>query len=378
MSIRKRGKTWWVDFSFGGIRHRYHSPENSRNGARAYEILLKRKLTLGEKIDTAPELTNKKSIKFKDFAEKWFEAYVKINNKPSEVKSKKTILRAYLIPHFGSKPIAEINNLDIEEFKAKQLDRNLKPKSINNHIGTLGKCLRTAMDWELVDRVPLLKPLKVPPQKFDYLSESEASQLLKAASEPYYTAILIALHTGLRFGELIALSWEDIDFNSNTLTIQKSFSANILGSTKSNKIRYVPMTKELSDHLYPLEPKTGFILLNERNEFIKSNTARVALHAICEKAGLRNIGWHALRHSFASRLAEKGVTMLAIKELLGHSEIHTTMRYAHLGQHTLRQAIKTLEQPTKIELRHNSRHTCHNSVTSDKISVFESCIIKSD
>jgi len=318
-------------------------------------------------------LAKKKSIIFKEFAEKWFETYVKINNKPSEVKSKKTVLRSGLIPFFGKKPLSSITSLDIEEFKAKQLARKLKPKTINNQLGIFGKCLRTAIEWEVIDKMPNIKPLKVPPQKFDFLNESEATQLLKASSGAYYTAIMLALNTGMRFGELIGLSWNDVDFNSNILTIQMSFSCNVLGSTKSNKIRYVPMTKELSDHLYSLNPKTGFVLQNEKGEFIKSNTARVTLHNICEKARLRIIGWHTLRHTFASRLAEKGVTMIAIKELLGHSDIKTTMRYAHLGQHTLRQAIKTLERPTKIELRHNLSQNVTGASQTEKIE-FQSLV----
>ena len=86
----------------------------------------------------------------------------------------------------------------------------------------------------------------------------------------------------------------------------------------------------------------------------KPECSRTTLHSICDKANLRHIGWHKLRHTFASRLAEKGVSMATIKELMGHSDIRTTMRYAHLRQHVLKDAIKVLETPQIIKLRHNS------------------------
>lgn len=72
-----------------------------------------------------------------------------------------------------------------------------------------------------------------------------------------------------------------------------------------------------------------------------------SLHAACKRAGLRNIGWHSLRHTFASHLAMRGITMIALQQLLDHSSISTTMIYAHLSQSVLTNAIKLLELPSK-------------------------------
>jgi len=78
---------------------------------------------------------------------------------------------------------------------------------------------------------------------------------------------------------------------------------------------------------------------------------------------------YTLRHTFASRLAEKGVALLTIKELMGHSDVRTTMRYAHLGQHTLRDAIKVLETSHVFDLR-------HHSVTHEDLGVTNSMLLK--
>ena len=354
MSTRKRHNKWWVDFSHNSHRFRFPSPDNSLAGSRAYEALLRQKLAQGENLTDTTNPKIAPTYNFKDFVVKWFEVYVKNNNKPSEIKRKKCTLRKHLLPYFGEYQLDKIKSLDIEEFKTEQIKKGFSAKSINNHLGILGKCLRTAIDWDIIKTVPRLKLLKVQPQKFDYLSETEAKQLLLTATGIWHDLILTALYTGLRFSELIALSWEDVNFKEKVLTVKNSFSNGILGSTKSNKIRYIPLTDELCELFRQLQKDNGFIFLNSEGENLKPDSCRRNLHWICDKAGLRHIGWHTLRHTFASRLAEKGISIMAIKELLGHSEIRTTMRYAHLGPLVLREAIDILAQPANPNFRHKN------------------------
>lgn len=358
MSVIKRSKKWWVDFSYKGIRYRLPSPDNTQTGAKSYEAILRQRIALGK--DLIPKI-KPLAPKFKDFAEKWFESYVKINNKPSAIKNKKTHLYSSLIPYFGKKRITDITSLDIEEFKSKKL-KTITPKTINNQVGTLMKCLRTAIDWEILEKVPRTKPLKVSPPDFDFLSEDEANRLLASSKGPYYTAVLLALHTGMRFGELMALDWKNVNFISKQISVKQSFSNGVLGSTKSNRIRYIPMTTDVFNHLIGKNKKEGFVLKGPDNIRFRPEYSRLELQEICKRANLRHIGWHKLRHTFASRLAEKGVPMVAIKELMGHSDIRTTMRYAHLGQHTLREAITVLSSSQEIKVR-------HNSVTIDNLGV---------
>lgn len=364
MSAIKRRRKWWVDFSYKGQRIRHVSPDNSKTGANAFEAVLRQRLSRGE--DLIPK-EKKRCLTLKEFSEKWVASYVEINNKPSEIKNKKTYLRSCLLPFFGKKRLDEISSLDIEEFKAHQLKR-LKPKTINGQVGTLAKCLRTAIEWGELDKMPIIRPLRCDPEEFDYLSEEEAKKLLGAASEPYKTAILLALHTGMRIGELMALNWEKVDFIKRQIVVKDNFSVGVLGSTKGNKIRYIPMTEDLYEHLTAMEPKKGFVLKGPDGLRFRPECSRTSIHAICDKAELRQIGWHKLRHTFASRLAEKGVALLTIKELMGHSDVRTTMRYAHLGQHTLRDAIKVLETSHVFDLR-------HHSVTREDLGVTNSALL---
>jgi integrase len=339
MGVRKRYSKWWVDFSFKNERYRRPSPENSRAGALAYEAVLRQKLSRGEPLEKEE---TKGSVLFKDFAADWFKTYVKNNNKPSEVRSKESMLRVHIVPFFGNIKLEKIGNLEIEKFKSKKIEERLNPKTINNHLTVLRKCLNTAVDWEMLDFCPAIKALKTLPQKFDFLSEDECSLLVNSAQGIYRDMIILALGTGLRFGELVALKWEDVDFKNNEITVSRSLVEGILGSTKSNRIRRIPMTDSVLESLKGLKKENGFIFTNRNENPVVRRTCVRVLRRACREAGIRNIGWHVLRHTFASHLAQAGANLVAVQNLLGHSEIRTTMRYAHIDRNVLVEAINVL------------------------------------
>ena len=355
MGVRKRHHKWWVDFCFNGSRYRRPSPHNSKIGALAYESVLKQRLAKGEPLDSKKE----KNISFKDFTRDWFETYVKNNNKHSEILTKRLILRVHLVPYFGRRKLDEISNLDIEKYKAKKIADSLSPKTINNHLAVLRKSLRCALEWNLVRNCPIIKKLKTPPQKYDFLTREECQQLLSAAVGIWRDMIVVVLGTGLRFGELIAIKWEDVDFQASELTIRQSYAKGVLGSTKSNRIRRIPMTAPVHDVFYRLRKKEGLVFARSQGDPLEHRVCLKKLYSLCKKAGLRRIGWHTLRHTFASHLAQAGANLTAIQGLLGHSDIRTTMRYAHINRTFLREAIGTLDK-ADVEYGNNF---CHNSVT---------------
>ena len=335
----------------GRIRYRQSSPENSYAGAKAYESVMRQRLARGENVNTEAEKT-KKTQTFQEFSKQWFEVYVKTNNKYSEATNKASILRAHLIPFFGPKRLDQINGLDIENFKTKEMKVGLSNKSINNFLIVISRCLKVAQEWGVIEKIPRIKLLKVQTQKFDHLSEQECQLLLDNCNRLLRDMVLVALKTGLRFGELIALEWKDIDFVNNQMTIRQSFYRGRLGGTKSNKIRFVPLLDEVCEVLKSRIRKNNFIFSKEGGEPLNSVLCLRWLHSACEKAGLRKIGWHTLRHTFASQLAQRGVSVTLVKELLGHSDIRTTMRYSHLTNSATREAILLLDG-----------NNCHNIVT---------------
>lgn len=358
MSVYRIKNTWWVDISHLKNRIRKKSPDNTRTGAMSYETVLRGRLSRGEPL-IPPE---PKSIPtFQEFAlEQWYPTYVLTNNKYSEAMSKRSALHKHLIPHFGTTQLDSISVLLIERYKATRLQTGLSPKTINNHLHMLSSCLKIAVEWEVITSVPKIRPLKVTRQPFDHLTEAECVTLLgHTGTFFWYVIILMALHTGLRRGELLGLEWQDIDLNQSILTVRRTIVRGRVSTPKSHKIRHVPLTRELKQNLISFQNRSGsmsgpvFSLLE--GNLLHEESMRRAIQRFCRKAGMRRIGWHVLRHTFASMLVSRGVSIKAVQELMGHSDIQTTMRYAHLFSWQLHQAVSVLDSSfaytNKKELR---------------------------
>lgn len=348
MTARIIRKNWWVDFRHNGFRYRKKSPDNSKSGAQAYEALLRRKLSEGEDINDKPKEKEAMAL-YKDYGWEWFNVYVKNNNKFSEIRTKEFILRKHLIPFFGKTPIDKITTMQIEQYKSQKMKTSLVNKSINNHLHVLSKSLRTAEEWGLIESLPKIKLLKTPPQEFDFLTIAESEKLLEHAKGVWHDMILTALKTGLRFGELKALNWKDIDWERRMIIVRSTIYRNVINSTKSNKKRYVPMTREVYNALMARKREKGFIFTDNSERPLKDTVCQNHLDEACERANLRRITWHVLRHTFASHLASSGASMKAIQELLGHADIQTTLRYAHLSPSTLKDTVNLLEKKDENE-----------------------------
>ena len=293
----------------------------------------------------------RKEDKFQEFAVEWLETYVVTNNKYSEIVTKEATLRLHLIPAFGHLKLAEIKVQGIERYKADKLTGNppLKPKSVNNHLTILRKCLVCAVEWELLDNLPRIKKLREPPQEFDFLNFEEADRLLEAA-EPeslWYPAVLTALRTGLRHGELRALRWEDVDLVGKKIHVRRRVWRGHIDTPKSNRFRTVEMSDQVVEALKAHRHlRSELVFCQEDGSMWRAHQwTPWPLRRICKRAGLRIVQWQNLRHSFASHLAMKGVSLKAVQELLGHSSIITTMRYAHLAPSVRHEAVQRLDEP---------------------------------
>ena len=284
-------------------------------------------------------------LTFEKFAWQWFDQYVVPNNVHNEHRMKRCILRSSLIPFFGKTPIAQINSRQIAQYKAFCINRGTSNKTINNRLTVLRKCLVTAHEWlGIPGDLPDTKRLKCPPSRTDFLSSEECVALLSHADGVVFELILTAMRTGMRQGELKGLQWSSINWESRSLVVRHSRDdyRKILVAPKSNRERQIPLDNDVYDLLFRRRQNAGYVFLDADGK--PFNFCRMArrLTATCKKAGLRKIGWHILRHTFASHLAMRGVPLTAVQALLGHSTITTTMRYAHVAPSTLRSAIDLL------------------------------------
>lgn len=355
MSVRlnKKTKSWFVDIVYDyGKRFRKNSPENSKGGALNYEAFLRSQLAMGKSIERI-EADTKPIPTFAQFSKKWLEVHVVPNNKFSEQKTKRSALKCWLLPFFGKKPLDQIGVRDIEEFKANGRKKGLSEKTVNNHLAVLSKCLSTAYDWkEMPLPPPKISWLKVPPPQTRHLSPDECNLLLSHCGGVLREMILTGLRTGMRQGELIALQWSSINWENQTIAVRHNqcYYKKELISTKNNRVRIIPMDVDVYETLYRRKKDTGYVFTDENNAAQGCRGLLARLKKTAKEAGIGNIGWHILRHTFASQLTAKGAPIVAVQTLLGHSSIGVTLRYAHVAPSTLRSAIDLLN-PRNAHLR---------------------------
>ncbi len=295
-----------------------------------------------------PDATSKREEvpTFQKFAEEFMKTYAKANNKPSEQRAKRNILDVWLLPRFRTAKLHEIRMREVEGLKAEMLEQKKSAKRVNNTLTVLGRMLRYATELELLDTVPRIRLVKVPPSKFDFLDFDELPRLLEAAKSDHemLAAILCAADAGLRVGEIKGLEWGDLDLKVGVLSVRRSLHRGELTSPKSGRERTLPMTERVRDALKKLKHLRGDVV------FCKLDGERYTRHEldwrlrkVYRKAQLRWLGWHALRHTFCSHLAMRGAPPRAIQELAGHSSLSITQRYMHLTPGITRDAIRLLD-----------------------------------
>ncbi|MFH0899426.1 MAG: site-specific integrase [Pseudomonadota bacterium] len=296
------------------------------------------------------EAQKKETPRFVDFADRFLDL-ARMKNKPSEVATKESTLRVHLKPYFGEKRLDEIGFADIQDYVAAKLapktdGKVLSKKSINNHLTVLRRLLVVAKKRGLIGTVPEIEWLKVPKPDFDFLSFEEADRILDAdVDSEWHTMILVALRTGMRLGELLALRWEDVDLTIGQVRVCRSVSRGIITTPKSGKDRVIPLGDEVLAALKVHRHLRGeLVFCTMAGRMLKKGECKHPLWRACRRAGLRRIGWHVCRHTFASHLVMRGAQLKAVQELLGHATIEMTMRYAHLSPHVSRDAVQLLDR----------------------------------
>jgi integrase len=344
MTARRIKQSWFVDFWLHfpdgrQTRVRKRSPVQSKRGAESYERQLRDEMinpTLAEVKKEVPTL--------KVFSEEFLSTYCVTNNSPSEQQGKRHIFNKHLLPRFGNRRIDSIGVRDFEAMKA-ELSLALKPATVNRVVTVLKKTLNYAQEMGLLEKVPRSRLLKVPPQPFAFLDFSDYEQLLKGVSGELdlLVAVLLGGDAGLRRGEINALRWCDVSFPLNKLTVWESIWHGQRKAPKSGKPRVVPLTERLASALRRHRHLGGTILLRDGHPWT-NEVFRWQGQRMFKMASMPPVDrpWHSLRHTFCSHLAMRGATPMAIKELAGHSELTTTLRYMHLAPAELSRAIDLL------------------------------------
>jgi len=294
-----------------------------------------------------------KIIQLQDYKEEYL-SYVKPIRTPSYYRSIKYTLDR-LINFTGS---LKLNQLDYRLMEKFILTEYESSKSCANlYYRTLKSIFEMAVSWGYIKENPFrkFKSPKVPktfPVFIDYkmlniIMEKEKSLLMK---DIYFTAFL----TGMRLGELVNLKWNSVDMNTQVIKIE----CNRTFTTKSKKERIIPINKTLFELLRKRMPRIidinqgEFVFCRQRGFKLNENYVSKSFKQAVKLSGLNDaIHFHTLRHSFASSLIQKGVSLYVIKELLGHSDISVTQIYSHLIQDNLTDAVRLLDLTDPAETK---------------------------
>lgn len=278
---------------------------------------------------------------------------------PVEADRVRSMLDQHLLPFFGAtrsardqpftggKKIGGVKQLHVEEYVARRHAEGAAPSTINKEVARLRHLFNKAIAWGEVPRNPCagIRHLKEPPARVAYLEPHERALLLTecAAFDAVLLAIVsVAMLTGARLSELLALTWGNVDLGRRILTFRK---------TKSGKVRHVPMNPDLYNVLSHLAAErtgadsTAPLFPAEWNSrrvttaFRRLTNGENCKGRIAVKPAFR---FHDLRHDFASWLTMNGVAIRGVQTLLGHSDLRMTERYSHLADRVLAAAVEVL------------------------------------
>lgn len=341
-----------VDYELAdGKRERVRkvAPVQTRRGAEEYERQIRQALLDGSYFQTDEKREARKVPTFGEFKDR-FLTYSDVNNKPSTTYAKRWMLRLHLAPFFGGMRLDRVGPAEIETFKAQKLGEKQSKKSINNMLTALRKMLNLAVEWDELQRAPKVKGFKF---KNDFITEEqflgfeEADRVTKAAAPEWRTFIILALKTGLRVGELLALKWEDLDLVAGQLVVRRTLWQSQEGPPKGGRNRTVPLSDEalaaLKAHRHL---KSAYVFCEPNGRRLTHSRVKDVVPSTCKKALLaKRLTAQGLRHTFASHLVMRGVSLKAVQELLGHESIEMKLRYAHLSPDVKRDAVQSLDAP---------------------------------
>lgn len=277
-----------------------------------------------------------------EWIEIWKTEIIRYHVKDSTYASYTHKLNSYTTDQIKKKELIELSRGCIDEMVVELKERGLSNTTINTYIRIFSECLNSAEQkgYLLQNPCRYWKKLKAEQKEIKALSLQEQFLLEDAAKkDPDGIVVLLPLFTGMRIGEISALLWEDIDFKSRLIRVNKTLqripkeeggknrTEIIIGPTKSNKYRSIPISDKLFQLLdeYRKKNKKRKYVISNNDSYCEPRLITYYFKRILKKVGLSNFNYHALRHTFATRCIESGVDVATLSRLLGHSSAKTTL-----------------------------------------------------
>jgi integrase len=349
---RTRGSSWYAKYRLPNGRQvqRRLGPAWTERGRPPAGYFTKRTAEnwLRDTLDAARRGTLPGAVAtgatFADAAAEWLR-YVEADRdcKPSTLRDYRSVVESKLLPEFEKIRLEDISPQMIERWRANMGADSPKPltnRTRNKAVTILGGIMERARKVYGLPSNPVRDVEKLRERydatNFNFYSPEEVHALVRAAASEQDAAIfLTAAFTGLRRGELVALRWRDVDFERSSIRVAGSYANGALTTPKSGHGRVVPMVPEVASALARLsqrEEGTGdddLVFPGEFSTYLDASALRRRFVAAQERAGLRQIRFHDLRHTFGTLAVSGADSIVELQNWLGHAEVRTTMRYTH-------------------------------------------------
>ena len=351
-----RGKDTWrlsIEMGLSPEGHRLRRTSTFRGSKKAASAELTKRI---HELNTGTSATSGK-MRLGEYLNRWLADYAKVKVAPKTYEVYADIVQNHLIPGLGHVPLARLTPLHVEAYYREALESGrkngcggLSPRSVLHHHRVLKGAMGRAVKWQLIVRNPLdaVDPPRVTPHEVSTLDEDECVRLLQTSvGTELYLPILLAITTGMRRGEILALSWADVDLEDASLVVRRSLEQTKEGvafkAPKTNKSRRIVLpefaVKRLRSHkaaqaATKLQIGQGYnidnlVVCNAEGLRWKPNSFSSSFHAFA-KAKACSVTFHGLRHSHASQLLKEGASVKVVSDRLGHSSAVVTMTtYAH-------------------------------------------------
>jgi integrase len=359
----KGSGVWWVFVNHQGRR------TSKRVGAKAAANKVAAKIADGLASKDF-KLEDRKAPTFGEVAERWLEDFVAVMRRPATYRRYADSLRLHVNPALGSRPIDQVKRSEVRDLLLARYRKGLSKSSVSMIRDTISGVMQYAIDEEIITANPVLgitKKLNLTRRskaEGEALTAEEVAAFLEACQRHYpqhHPFFLCAFRTGMRLGELLALQWGDIDWQGQFIRVERSFKNGQLSHTKTGRVRRVDVSDQLREALSGLltarkrealaqgwaEPVKW--VFHHKGEPWAQNSARNYFKRILRKAGLREIRFHDIRHTFASLLLSFGQSPVYVKDQLGHSSISITVDiYGHMIPTSNREAVNQLDQAAPV------------------------------
>lgn len=351
---RGKGKGWFVRWREdrlapdGSVR-RVHRCETLRNVTmnQARKILQLR-VAIANQGGKRPQLTTKLS----DFVAVEWLPNAELTLKRSSIRYYTIQLDRHILPALGPTPLCDLSRARIESLLAQVKRRGHASATVRGVRATLSTVLQAAVDREYLERNPAhgirVREMEVKKDRRFYLPP-QIRALLGELSEPCRTIVLVAVLSGMRIGEILALRWKRVDLKRSVIEVAESLSDGEFGTPKTRSSRRsIPISSTLRQILEAHrersvrnQPEDLLFTTPKGTPTSAKNLYNRVLAPACDRIKEARVSWHSFRHSHATLLSDSGEALKTAQALLGHSDLETTLGvYVHAVPDSQRRAVE--------------------------------------